>query len=320
MRDAVNVSLKAGDWVEVRSQAEIAGSLGPEGTVDGLPFMPEMLPYCGKRFRVQRFARKACIEYPGLTYRIRQFRDEDIVILEGLRCSGLDHDGCGRACVLFWKLSWLRKVDSGPGQAREESVCAELAAKVKTKTSPIRYYCQSTQMVEATKDLSRLGMLMLAWDDLRTGSRGVFELLGLLVMPVWRKATAWIPRKRLAGPLKKTPVGSLHLRAGELVEIRPASEIAQTLDKLGRNRGLICDFGMTQYSGRVYRVRNRLDRVISEPTGEMRTLQDTVILDGLTCLCLNVFAGCPRNDYMYWRELWLKRAADNQSGPPGENG
>jgi hypothetical protein len=91
------------------------------------------------------------------------------------------------------------------------------------------------------------------------------------------------------------------------VEIKSAVEISQTLDARGRNRGLSCDYGMCQYSGRRYRVRNRLDRLISEATGEMRQVEGTVILEDLHCLCWNVLGGCPRQDFMYWRELWLRR-------------
>jgi len=90
--------------------------------------------------------------------------------------------------------------------------------------------------------------------------------------------------------------------------IKPESEIAQTLDARGRNRGLVCDFGMSQYSGRKYKVQARLDRMISESTGEMRRVEGTVILEGLNCLCWNVLGGCPRQDFMYWREVWLERA------------
>jgi len=100
----------------------------------------------------------------------------------------------------------------------------------------------------------------------------------------------------------------LNLQPGEWVEIKSAPEIAQTLDDRGRNRGLICDFGMCDLGGRPYRVRNRLDRMISESTGAMRRVESTVILEGLNCLCPRVLGGCPRQDFMYWREVWLKRA------------
>ena len=132
-------------------------------------------------------------------------------------------------------------------------------------------------------------------------------MTSLVVAPMWRKATRRIPRKRLAGTLKRTPAGDLGLQPGEWVTIRPASEIATTLDNKGRNRGLSCDYGMSSHSGEKFRVRHRLDRMISEPTGEMRKVEATVVLEGLNCTCANVVGGCPRQDFIYWREIWLKR-------------
>jgi hypothetical protein len=41
--------LKAGDWVEVESTEEILAALDGNGRRDGLPFMPQMFRYCGKR-------------------------------------------------------------------------------------------------------------------------------------------------------------------------------------------------------------------------------------------------------------------------------
>jgi hypothetical protein len=140
-------------------------------------------------------------------------------------------------------------------------------------------------------------------------------MAGLMLAPLWRKATQWFPRRRLAGSLKRTPVGDLNLEPGEWAQIRPTDEIAKTFNSHGRNRGLLCDYGMCRYSGGKFQVRNRLDRMISEPTGEMRLVENTVILNGLNFLCWNVFGGCPRNDFMYWREILLSRV-EIRSGKP----
>jgi len=51
---------EVGDWVEVRSKEEILRTLDKQGKLDGLPFMPQMFKYCGKRFRVYRRAHKTC--------------------------------------------------------------------------------------------------------------------------------------------------------------------------------------------------------------------------------------------------------------------
>ena len=48
--------------------------------------------------------------------------------------------------------------------------------------------------------------------------------------------------------------------------------------------------------------------MIAEGTGKMRQLRDTVIL--MEALCDSsyyAFGGCPRGDFLYWREIWLRR-------------
>src|SRR5262245_37605705 len=46
--------LRPGDLVEVRAPEEILQTLDTEGTLDQLPFMPEMLRFCGRRFQVSQ--------------------------------------------------------------------------------------------------------------------------------------------------------------------------------------------------------------------------------------------------------------------------
>ena len=52
--------LRIGDWVEVRTKEEILKTLDSNGCVDAMPFMPEMLAFCGQRFRVFKIAHKTC--------------------------------------------------------------------------------------------------------------------------------------------------------------------------------------------------------------------------------------------------------------------
>ena len=56
------LALRAGDLVEVRTAGEILGTLDADGTLDALPFMPEMLEFCGRRFRVFRKVEKTYID------------------------------------------------------------------------------------------------------------------------------------------------------------------------------------------------------------------------------------------------------------------
>jgi hypothetical protein len=302
---------RPGDWVQVKSLAEIVQTLDAAGTLDGLPFMPEMVEYCGRRLRVTRVAEKTCVEAPGGDYVIREFRKNDVVFLGELRCSGANHDGCQRQCTLFWKKAWLRKVENGlPPTTPTPAENPELSSTLKTMAAPERYFCQSTELIGATEPipLPRWKVIAKCVRDVRSGAVGVVSMTGLIVVPLYRKIRdRLVGRPRLVGTLARTPVGDLRLQPGELVEIKSQEEMRQTLDSNGRNRGLICDIELKKFVGRRYRVRSRFERMISEATGQMRHVKATVILEGNTCMCARVIGGCPRLDFCYWREVWLKR-------------
>ena len=54
------LGLRVGDLVEVRSAEEIRATLDEHGELDDLPFMPEMLAFCGRRLTVHKVAHKLC--------------------------------------------------------------------------------------------------------------------------------------------------------------------------------------------------------------------------------------------------------------------
>ena len=109
--------VRPGELVEVKTPAEIAQTLDAEGTVDQLPFMREMVECCGKRFRVSRRVVKICASGMKGGSVLRGFRTDDVVLLDGLRCSGVDHDGCQKSCTIFWRETWLRKVEESTAPA-----------------------------------------------------------------------------------------------------------------------------------------------------------------------------------------------------------
>lgn len=81
---------KAGDVVEVRSREEILATLDAAGCLERMPFMPEMLRYCGKQFRVSAVAHKTC----DTAYKTWGRSLNAAVHLEELRCDGSSHGGC----------------------------------------------------------------------------------------------------------------------------------------------------------------------------------------------------------------------------------
>ena len=88
-----NGKLRAGDLVELRSAEEILATLDGDGKFDGLPFMPEMLAWSGKTFRVSRRVEKTCMEVDG-HYPTRQFASRDVRL--GEQRVGRRRDRAGR--------------------------------------------------------------------------------------------------------------------------------------------------------------------------------------------------------------------------------
>src|SRR5215831_1163019 len=159
--------LYAGDWVEVRSKEEILTTLDSNGQLDGMPFMPEMFAFCGRRFQVYRRAHKTC----DTVFPIRGRRVDEAVHLE-TRCDGTAHGGCQAGCLMFWKTAWLKPVGKkSPGEDVQGScvrlrvggsgiACTEADVWTHTQISapnsgvPV-YVCQATRLPFATRDLSR---------------------------------------------------------------------------------------------------------------------------------------------------------------------
>jgi hypothetical protein len=332
------LNLVAGEVVEIRSVAEILETLGPDGTLDSLPFMPEMLQFCGMRVRVYKRADKTCdtIEKTGGR------RMRNTVHLDGLRCNGEAHGGCQAGCMFFWKEVWLKRADGRP--SREETPRASGPESAETRLSRFtraprpdapgmdRFVCQATELRKATAPLAW-------WDarqyvrDFTSGNTPLSEIArGLVVrgamntlvklrrLPgvyslarvvrsighgLWQ--VPYIQGQVKAGP---TPRGRLNLKPGDRVRVKRPDEIAQTLDRNNKNRGLWFDVEMLKYCGREFTVLRHVERMINEKTGEMMVMpNDCVILDEVTC-CAH-FAErrlfCPRSMYPYWRELWLER-------------
>jgi hypothetical protein len=318
----VAARFSTGDRVSVRSAADILSTLDADGTLDGLPFMPEMLDWCGKPFRVLRRVEKTCVD----GYPMRSFPENDVVILDGPRCDGGGHDGCKHGCRIFWKEAWLRPVDAGNTTQKVEIGREELRARLKVKSDEHRYFCQSTELYRATGAFSATEKHYLtariALREIRSGDVPVARILRLLAF--WfgqklRRATGgdhW-----LQGDLKRTPTQSLNLQPGDIVRVKSRDEIAKTLDQRGRNRGMGICSEMLRCCGSRAEVRYRVDRLIDEKTGLMRELSDTVTLTNILndeslaeeCLCYGQLGDCPRGEVMYWREIWIERVTHDRT-------
>ena len=120
-----------GAWAQARRVrpraqcAEIFATLDERGMLDGLPFMPEMLKYCGRTLPVTQRADKTCAG-DGVVRRMH-----NTVHLEKVRCDGSAHDGCQAACLMFWKEAWLERVEDP--SARNGSACTEPARATRSR-------------------------------------------------------------------------------------------------------------------------------------------------------------------------------------------
>ena len=103
--DAPSLALLPGDLIEVKSYDEILSTLDRNGRYRGLLFLPEMMPYCGRRFRVHKRLERIYLEHSG---QIRAIKNT--VLLENVFCSGV-RTGCDKSCFLYWREIWLRRTD-----------------------------------------------------------------------------------------------------------------------------------------------------------------------------------------------------------------
>jgi hypothetical protein len=102
----------------------------------------------------------------------------------------------------------------------------------------------------------------------------------------------------------------LNLKANELVDVKPIETIKATLNERAHNRGLYFSPDMRVLCDTQQKVKKKVEKIIVDGTGEMRKLQNTVFLEGSLCGCVNALGGCPRSEFMYWREIWLRRPGD----------
>jgi hypothetical protein len=316
---------RSGDLVTIRSEEEILATLDPDGRLEGLPFMPEMLRHCGETVRVYRRAHKTCdsVWTTGLR------RMERTVFLQGLRCDGSAHGGCQAACLFFWKEEWLRPVSAPDtpstasiglsaertyGGARSRCTREDLdrATRAENSSGAERFSCQATEIARATVPLPSSDLRQYA-DDLRSGNVGVGTFARVVTARIAERLTAGArgrvrrDRAESAPPRAASPSPSgLSLQPGERVAVRTKQEIQATLDARNRNRGLLFNEEMALYCGGEFRVLGRVERIIHEPTGEMHDLRDCVILADVICRG-DFHRFCPRAVYPYWREAWLRK-------------
>jgi hypothetical protein len=314
--------LCVGDWVEILTKDEILKTLDENGQLDGMPFMPEMFAFCGRRFQVYKRAHKTC----DTVFPVRARRVHHAIHLD-TRCDGSAHGGCQASCLLFWKEAWLKPLGKNPlkdapvlnafplnrkSAASSNGGCSEFdvwnrALTVSAEGDEPTYTCQATQLPYATTNLDWWDFSQYI-EDYRSGNVGLWRLVcgGVYFAYLWLSRTGiglgrpmrWFydtfhrlwagapfPRRRGTIPAgERTPCEPLNLQPGELVRIKPYKQILGTVDTNNRNRGLYFDAEEVPYCEKTYRVQKRVTRIINEQTGKMREMKTpSVILDSVIC-------------------------------------
>jgi hypothetical protein len=277
--------LRPGELVRVRTPAEIHATLDENGALDGMPFMPEMVQYCGRTFAVAQRADRTC-HGDGIIRRMPR-----AVHLANVRCDGSSHGGCQAACLVYWKEAWLERIDpSRNGRGADHLPPTEESSLLHGKLLPMavtapngnditRYRCQATEIPRAAGSPWRLREVAQYRRDLRNWDLRKF--IRVAVLELFNQWQAFSHRRlppalRIAGghlypffkgkvPKGETPSETLGLQPGELVRIKSRAEILATLD-------------------------------------------DT-ILEGVVCAA-DYHRFCTRAIYSYWREIWLERVDD----------
>jgi hypothetical protein len=278
---------------------EIMATLDATQSIDGLPFMPEMLQYCGKRFQVYKSAHKTCDTIEKYVIR----RMADTVHLEGLRCDGDAHGGCQAGCLLFWKDAWLKRVQ--PGEAASASGDCSSPSDVDRSTAPpaCRWRQERTRSVIAVRHRSDQATTEVRrrdrWDprfylkDLigqRDPSRFRVVRRDRVVNSFtirWRGRRyphlwAWQeqnPEGLAESPARRTGPGAIEGRDHADAELGPSHRLYFDVEMVP-----FCEAGLQGLG--------RIDKIIDEKTGRLITPNPCLILDGVPAAAISARAGC----------------------------
>lgn len=326
--------LRPGMRVRIKSESEILATLDPGGALDGLPFMPEMRRFCDSSLDVVADLNRIHISGTG----VRGICDT--VMLEGARCDGDAHGGCGRACYLLFKKDWLSipgQEDSSPSIASSAQApavwdydlppCQGQASALLSATYPLPVWDIRQYSRDMASGMWRpgdiMGMLLFhgnkhwssyerIWDvGMREHSAGNLMKMGLVVL---KSNVKWCARKLVGSSIaipdakpKPPAQNPLALQPGDRVRVKSRDEILAALDSKEKNRGLRFYGCMLKYCGGEYTVRQRVESLVDEITDkEIKGITNTVLLEDVTCDGIS-YRGCPRECYWLWREAWLAR-------------
>jgi hypothetical protein len=117
----LELHLQPGEWVRVKSYKAILATCDQADKNRGMKFDAEMVPYCGRTYRVLKRATKILNEKTG---RIQELKNP-CIILDGVVCQSRYSECrlfCPRSIYSYWREIWLERVSegelSGPSERR----------------------------------------------------------------------------------------------------------------------------------------------------------------------------------------------------------
>lgn len=114
---AARLDLQPGDWVRVKPYEEILATLDTRNKNRGLFFDAEMVPYCGKTYRVLKRVTQILDEKTGRMLEMKN----PCIILDDVYCRSRYSECrlfCPRAIYSYWREIWLERVE-GPSPVHE---------------------------------------------------------------------------------------------------------------------------------------------------------------------------------------------------------
>ena len=321
LRFMLGAALRPGDIVQVRPISEIQKTLGDEDTLDGLPFMVEMAPFCGRIFRVHRRVDKI----NDMRNKTGLRRMHDAVTLTDMRCSGAAHSGCQAECQILWKDAWLVKMAAvslplvRPVVALPNPLPAEIIAVGEENR---HHVCQMTRLWEASRRMSpfdiRQDLRPLAWGNIGVGAYCLAMFTRLFNEVQRVRGGSDFPAMPLPTGVKAVSPHQPALVDNQPVIVRSREEIAATLTN-NRTRGLWYDRDMVRFSGHPAQVYKRVDRLIHEGTGKMVVMKTPcVVLEGVVATG-EFLRLCPQHEYIFWREAWLQPSGNSVGSAPASD-
>jgi hypothetical protein len=125
----VNLNLQPGEWVRVKSYNEILATLDEKNKNRGLYFDAEMVPFCGRAFRVLKRVKTILDEKTG---RVTEFKNP-CIMLEGVVCEARYSECrlfCPRSIPSYWREIWLERLPkTDVGEGTEKAATGLLSSK-----------------------------------------------------------------------------------------------------------------------------------------------------------------------------------------------